>query len=338
MLFNEFYQISIGASVIAYFHHSKDYLSLAKLTKWTILFILVTAIMTIVSSAIDPMYARNMAGAVAVTIESEKEAILSFKKLGGGTYSMAVVFMCLFPIIIYYYKNMKINLVSKKTSIVFFLILVFALLGMQIFANILIAIAFSVFALMGMKKIRKSLIVIILFLGIIIIIPKDVYISGLIKFSEYFEKDSELNYKFIDLAMFIELGGDIEDNTNGAAGRAERYPMLIDTFVKGPLFGCFAYSGKAVNGYMLEGGHLHWMNKLTTTGVFLFIFFIMVIYNFIKINLKYFDSAYIFYYILASLSIVSYGLIKAISGRETWYALFIILPGIYYLPMLKKTT
>jgi hypothetical protein len=89
---------------------------------------------------------------------------------------------------------------------------------------------------------------------------------------------------------------------------------------------------------MLEGGHLHWMNKLTTTGVFLFIFFIMVIYNFIKINLKYFDSAYIFYYILASLSIVSYGLIKAISGRETWYALFIILPGIYYLPMLKKTT
>jgi hypothetical protein len=78
------------------------------------------------------------------------------------------------------------------------------------------------------------------------------------------------------------------------------------------------------------------MNKLTIIGIFGLLFFIFIPYNFIRNNLQHFNSTYKFYYILSSLSILTYGLMKNIVGRETWYTFFIILPGLYYLPLLKN--
>jgi hypothetical protein len=336
LLFNEGYQIAIGVSVITYFQQSKDYIGFANITRWAIVFLCITAIMSIVSSAINPMYARNLTGLSAVTNVSEIEAILSFKRFGGGTYSTAGAFMCLFPIFIYYYKNIKISLISKKLIIIISIIIFLALLGMQIFGNILIAFVFSTIALLGMKRIRQSVLAFVLFFSIAMIIPKEMYVNRLLSISDYFKKDSDLNYKFKDLATFIETGADIKDNSTGIGSRAERYPILMGTFVKNPLSGCFFLSDKFGNGYHGEGAHLHWMNKLIIMGIIGFILFLYIPYKFIRNNLQHFNSAYKFYYILASLSILSYGLIKVIAGRETWYTFFIILPGVYYLPLLKS--
>jgi hypothetical protein len=335
-LLNEFYQIAIGVSVITYFQQSKDYTGLANITRWAIVFLCITAIMSIVSSAINPMYARNLTGLSSVTNESEIEAILSFKRFGGGTYSTAGAFMCLFPILIYYYKNTKISLISKKLIIIFSIIISLALLRMQIFGNILIAIVFSIVALLGMKRIRQSVLVVVLFFSVVMIIPKEMYVNRLLTISDYFEKDSDLNFKLKDLATFIETGADIKDNSTGVGSRAERYPILMGTFIKNPLSGCFFLSDKFGNGYQGGGAHLYWMNKLIVTGIIWFILFLYIPYKFIRDNLQHFNSAYKFYYILASISILSYGLIKVIAGRETWYAFFIILPGLYYLPLLKS--
>lgn len=335
LLFNEFYQIAIGISVITYFQQSKDYISFAKITKWSIIFLFITAIMSIISSAIDPMYARNLTGVSAVTDEREIEAILSFKRFGGGTYSSAGAFMCLFPIFIYYYKNMKISLISRKQIIIISILIFLALLGMQIFGNILIAVGFSFIALLGMKKIKQSVLVIGLVFSIIVIIPKEFYINSLLSVSEFFKENSDLNYKFKDMANFFETGADIRDNSTGVGDRIERYPLLLKTFVKKPLLGCYFLSDRSGNGYNGAGAHLYWMNKLTIIGMLVFIFFIFIPYDFIKNQLQHFNSTYKFYYILSSLSILSYGLMKNLVGRETWYAFFIILPGLYYLPLLK---
>jgi hypothetical protein len=207
---------------------------------------------------------------------------------------------------------------------------------MQIFGNIIIAIVFSIVALLGMKRIRQSILVVVLFFSVAIIIPKEIYVNRLLSISDYFEKDSDLNFKLKDLATFIETGADIKDNSTGVGSRAERYPILMGTFIKNPLSGCFFLSDKFGNGYQGGGAHLYWMNKLIVTGIIWFILFLYIPYKFIRDNLQHFNSAYKFYYILASISILSYGLIKVIAGRETWYAFFIILPGLYYLPLLKS--
>ena len=332
----EFYEITIGISVITYFQQSKDFIGLARITLWSIFFLFITAIMSIFSSAIDPMYARDLTALSSVTNESEREAILSFQVYGGGTYSTAAAFMCLFPGLIYYYKNIIISPLSKIQIIIFTLTLFFALFGMQIFGNILIGVVFSVIALLGVRKIRLSILLICFFFSIIIIIPKEVYVKSLITVGDLFDKDSELNYKFNDLAVFIETGADIKDNSTGVAGRAERYPSLFQTYMKGPLMGCFFFTDESANGYNRGGAHLYWMNKLTTTGIIGLIFFMYIPFNFIRNSLKQFNSAYKFYYFLASLSILSYGLVKVVAGRDTWYSFFILLPGLYYLPLLRK--
>lgn len=333
-LFFEFYEISVGVSVITYFFQSNDYVSLAKITKWAIIFLFITAIMSIISSAIDPMYARNLTALSAMG--SEKEAILGFKRIGGGTYSTAGAFMCLLPILIYYYKSIKYSFLSKKQIIIFSIIIFLALFGMQIFGNILIGICFSIIALMGMRKLRQSVLIVSIFLIIMLSIPQKAYVNSLLSISNYFKEDSDINFKFRDLSVFIESDADIDNNMTSTGSRLERYPILFKTFIKRPLLGGYFFSDESGNGYKREGAHLYWMNKLTITGIIGLFFFIIIPYNFIKSNLKYFNSAYKFYYILASLSVLSYGLIKVIGGRDTWYAFFIILPGLYYLPLLKK--
>lgn len=336
-LFWEFYEIAIGISVITYFLQAKDYIHLAKLTRWSILFLFITAIMSIVSSSIDPMYARNIVGISSVVSESEREAILSFKRYGGGNYATAVAFMCLFPVFYYYYKNIEISLISRKQLIIFSIIIFLALIGMQIFANILITIVFSIISFLGMKKIRQSIMVIILFFTIVLIIPRQLYINNLQTISKYFDKESDLYYKINDLAVFIETGAEIKESETGTGGRAERYPILMKTFVESPFFGCYFFSDNSGTGYKGEGAHLYWMNKLTITGIIGFIIFFLIPFSFIRDSLKYFNSTYNFYYLLASISILAIGLMKVIGGRETWYTFFIILPGFYYLPLLKKT-
>lgn len=336
-LYFEFYEIFIGISVFTYFIQSKDFIGLAKITKWALIFLFITAIMSIISSTIDPLYARNLTGLSSVSLDSEREKILSYKRYGGGGYGTAAAFMCLFPGLIYYYKNNNLSPISKKNILIFSIIVFVALLGMQIFGNILIAVVFSVIALIGMKKIRISVFVILIIFSAAMIIPRGVYVNGLESISKYFERYSELNYKFNDFADFIETGADINDHSTSAGSRAERYPILIETFVKNPILGCYFFSDESINGYNSAGAHLYWMNKLTITGIIGFVIFLFIPYIFIKTNLRHFHTNYKFYYILSSLAVLSYGLIKVIGGRDTWYAFFIILPGLYFLPLLKNS-
>ena len=263
-LFMEFYEIAIGVSVITYFFQSKDYINLAKITKWSIVFLLITAIMSIISSSIDPMYARNLTGLAAVT-KAERESALSLQHYGGGTYSTAGAMMCLFPIFIYYYRNIKICLIPKIYIIIFSILVFFALLGMQIFGNIIIAIIFCIIALMGMKKIRQSILLIFLLFSVTLFIPRDLYINTSRSLSSLFSEDSELNSKFRDLALFFETSPHIKENSSDLGKRIERYPMLIKTFNKSPLFGCYFFTDETGNEYNLDGAHLHCMNKLTVT-------------------------------------------------------------------------
>lgn len=332
-LIKEFYQIFIGFSVFIYFSHHKDYINLARIAKWSIIFLTITAIMSIVSSIIDPMYARNLTGLLDISSEKERAIVLSYQKYGGGNYSTAGAFMSLFPLLVYYYKNNSFSLYSKKTIFLLSIIFFLALIGIKIFGNILIAILFGILALSGMKKMRYTIMIISSVIFLAIIIPKETYGKILHETSEHFEKKSILNSKISDLAYFIENEQNIESNS-GVSGRLARYPMLVKSFEKSPIFGCYLVQDSL---YKPAGAHLYWMNRLTIFGIVGFLIFMNIPLSFIKTNLKDFTSTYKFYYILASLAIISYGLMKAIAGRETWYTFFIILPGLYYLPLLHKS-
>ncbi len=59
-LIKEYFQIFVGSSVVSYYINSKDFENFARLSRWCLIFLVITALMSIFSSFLDPMYARNL--------------------------------------------------------------------------------------------------------------------------------------------------------------------------------------------------------------------------------------------------------------------------------------
>jgi preprotein translocase subunit SecG len=112
--------------------------------------------------------------------------------------------------------------------------------------------------------------------------------------------------------------------------------MLLEAFSKSPIMGCFFQSDSYGNGYNEKGFHVYWMNKLTVTGIVGFVFFLSIIIVFVYRERKNIEGGYSYYYLLAIFSVLLYGVFKNIGGREIWYFFFVIILGMYYLPLLKK--
>lgn len=53
-LWEEIYAVAVGASIFVYFNESKDYIGWAKMIRYTLIFIVITAILTIITSIINP--------------------------------------------------------------------------------------------------------------------------------------------------------------------------------------------------------------------------------------------------------------------------------------------
>jgi hypothetical protein len=319
---NEFYQIIIAISVITYFNMSKDYYGLAQVIKWTLIFIFITAIMSIVTSIINPTYARDITGATALNLEKEREEVLSFRKYGGGGYSFASALICLFPILMYYYKRNEKGILQKKYMIVLALVFYYTLLKVQFFGNILISSIIIIYSIFGSKNIIKSMVFTGLLSLLLFLIPIQFYSNVLVSTAKVFNTESVLHNKFNDMAGFI-VSRDLEGTETGE--RASRFPLLWKSFISNPLIG-----GEYSN------GHLHWMNKLAVYGILGTLPFFYVMIYFIKNCYKKFDKEFAFFFMLSVLSIFSLGSIKALVGRDLWYMLLIIIPGMYYLPLLNN--
>jgi len=141
-----------------------------------------------------------------------------------------------------------------------------------------------------------------------------------------------MSKKLKDFAIFIEISE--IDETTDAGRRAERYPMLYDALFAHPVLG--DSSNKSVNN-ISGGAHLYWMNKLALWGIPGFLFFIFVLYKIYKSISSLFSDGYRFYYFLSVIALIFLGLTKAIGGREPWLILIVVIPGLFFLPLLKQT-
>jgi hypothetical protein len=312
----------ISFSIVACFKSFRDFEGIAIIVKWTLFFICITAILTIISSFFDPLYARKIAGGETLTE-------LFIYRLGGGTYGFGSALVCLFPMMIYFYRNNTQSLFSRKQILFFGIICFIALVRMQIFANVIVSSVFIILSLAGRNKIKKSIGVIIILFLIFSILPKQFYADLLIRISNRFDKNSEMFYKLTDMSGYITNPTEM----NGAQARLNRYPMLWEAFNQNPIFGYFY---KKNNVDITPGGHLYFMYKLAGWGILNFVGFLLIFVKCFKVNIKRYDEKYSFYFFLSFLSIITLGLFKHLVTRDLWYMIFFILPGLYYLKILKK--
>jgi len=322
----EFYEIFSALLVYYYLYNSKAYKAMAIFVKLTLLFLVVTMFLTYYSASIDPMYARMLTG------DWYKDDIKTrvFQKLGGGTYSTAISIMALLPMGVYFYKNNSIINVNRITIALYGLLIIVSLIKMQIFGNLLVGIIVLFLSIQSGKKIVRSLFIISIGFIISLLIPNYYYSILLTDLSQYFDPSTEINFKLTDMANYLLTG----DDSTAAGYRAARFPELITAFLNSPFFGA---SFKGNEAYNIEGGHLYWMNKIAVMGIIGFIIFVQIFYKNISYYLKTIDnSEFKLFYLLSVSSILIYGLIKNIAGREAYFTLFFILPSMQYLPLLKK--
>ena len=325
----EFYSIVVALIVYYYYRLSNELITYGKLIKIVLLFILITCLASIFSSLINPMYARHLTGA--------QEAVFSiddrnyFAKLGGGAYGFATAIVAVIPMLVYYYRYNQISPFSKSLLVPSLVLVFFTLVRMQIFANILVGIIVIILSFQKLKHLKKAVLYFSFFLFIAILIPNSIYADFLAVLSNFFDSSSETYFKLNDMSNYLIYGS---QQATAAGYRANRYTELLNSFSQSPIFGV-SFRKDAL--YDQAGGHLFWMNRIAVIGIFGIFFYIQIYIRNISFVLKnIFNSTFKVYYLLSIFSILGLGLIKNLAGRETWFMLFFILPGLYYLPLASK--
>lgn len=313
----ELYAFTIGLSLYAYFWTYNDFKGVAIIVKWTLIFIGITAIMTIISAQIDPLYARNITGDVYTRDDD-------IFKYGGGTYGFAAALIILVPSQIYFLKFNKEIRINKTLIIGYLLLCLVSLVSLQFFANILLGIALFAISVVSAHKMKSTAFILIIIIAIGSIIPTEYYLNFIYYISDFFQRDSNIHSKLSDLALLIQAP--FLDESNAFLHRGQRYPLLIDAFANNPIFGFFSENNAAD---IAEGGHIYWMNKLAVYGLFAFIPFTLIFVLYVQSVSKKIDDRFKVYFYLAIAGFITLGLMKALSGREFWYMVFFILPGTF---------
>ena len=317
----EFYYIVAAILVLVYFISAKDYEGLSFVTKTTLIFIVITSILSIYSSIVDPMYARSITGG-----KLSEEQLLYFEKIGGGGYGFATALVGLIPVIVFKIKSKK-DKINKWILYLVIILIFITLIRMQFFANILISLFVIVFSFSGQSRSKVSIIISLVIILIALAVPAESYAQLLRSLSHYFNTSSEVHYKLNDMADFLIIGDISEDETESGY-RAYRYITLYQGFIDSPVFG-IAHDPKIF--YDDSGAHLFWMNKLSVLGIFGFLFIVVAIFSNLKSQYRFFKEDRIrFFYILSIFGILGLGIMKNIAGREPWFMIFFVIPGLLF--------
>lgn len=328
LLNEEFYTISVFLLMLHYYWSQNKIWKLAFISRWLFIFIVITIVLTHFALFINGNIVRDSAN----SFSNNPEVLVIAERFGTAGYGYAQSFVILIPILVYFIKQ-KQNIWFFNYKMIFgvLVLLVVLLLRANVFANILVGVSVLIISFIGPKRSRMSFLSISVISIFMISIPSVIYSDFIISLSKYFSPNSITYEKLLDFAAFIEFP-ELDAETQ-AASRVARYPLLIDAFIHSPLLG-YAFKNNTLN--IGVGGHLYWMNKLTTTGIIGFLYFTSMIYLIFKKAHSAFDNKFKYYYILSIISFICLGLTKNIAGREPWLMLILIIPGLFFLQKIEN--
>jgi hypothetical protein len=324
----EFYYLFVMLAIITYYLLKGEYLKIAIISKWIFIIILITLITTNIALFIDPILVRES----AATGEFSSSQNRLYNLSGAMSYSYVQAVICLIPLLVVKIKNRQKFIFQPRVLVLILILILITQIRSQVFANIIVSIFLTILSFAGTRNIRLRLMIISVVSIFVVLIPSSFYSDRIFEISTYFPTNSLLNKKIKGFALFIESPE--FDNSTPIAGRAARYPLLFKALSAKPLTGDSSYESKLNIG---GGSHLYLMNRLTLWGIPAFLFFIYVLYKVFKKIGSLFDEEFAFIYLLSILSIILLGLLKAVGGREPWLMVLVLIPGLYYLPLLDDS-
>lgn len=323
----EFYFLVIMVAILNYYRYNLNFVTLAWLSKMAFVFILISMIATNIALYID----INIVRQAADTAEFSSFQDRVFKQSGVMGYSYIQAIILLIPILVYFIKMKQRLIFSSRMLIIILVLIIITEIRAQVFANILAAVLVTILSLLGTKNMRASILIMIIVVILAVAIPSTYFANLLTYASNYFNPESEIYYKLNDFSFFIQ-NPEIDTST-GAGARAERYPLLFEALIANPIFG---HASNISRLDILAGAHLYWMNRLAIWGIPGFIFFLITLYQIFRSISSLFDKTFRYYYFLSIVGFIFLGATKAVGGNEPWLILLVLIPGLYFQPLLRN--
>ena len=337
-ILNDFFSLIVPISIICYFYKTRQFDCLARVVLVALVCIIITAFITIISSAVYPEISREIAG---LTFSPEKYSLAEisliqmYNKLGCASRPEGWGFICLMVGSVFFLKFYKKDF-SKKILCLILLVLSLVALAMMQFSTLFIC-ALILWGLLNVSvKNRNRKVILFSFLILLFVsIPKQFYANSFYFVSSFFSEGSSMQSRLIGVGDYILLGDEVGEDNAVAARLDIRYEASLDKFISAPFLGKYSPFSEVSNYYVGEG-HLFWMNLLVTRGIFLFLIFCSAFYSILKVIYYNTHLQFRYFLLVTWIIFIAYGFVKVIIIRNCYMSMFVILPGLYYLPLLSK--
>lgn len=327
-LLNEFYALLLVSLILTYYTERREHHKLAMISKWTFLFIIVTAISTNIVLSFEPNIVRSAAN----SFRWHPHLIDVQKRFGTAGFGYAQGMVILLPIIVIYIRTKQKIFISHRGLIIVLLLLIVLIVRANVFANFLVATPILLLSLYKPKNENRALFLVLSLIIAFAITPSALFSQWFWWSSSFFEPDSFLHMRLADFAIFLD-SPEIEDTA--AAGRFGRVTVAYQALLSSPLLGDASYDSPYNIKHTVE--HLYWLGRLASWGLLGFLIFVFLLYNILTKIIKLLDSDFRYYYFLSVLAFISLGMMKNISGREPWLFILLIIPGLGILHKMQKT-
>lgn len=319
------YQFPVYLSIMIYTYYisAKDYKNLGIVIISSLILIVISALINIIQLIRFPEATRVVMGTLAVTGYEKLQS--NYSSIGIAGYGFVTGVSCLFPVLIGFFKNEKMYYNRLKYFFLIAIILVaYSVYISSITTNIIISIIGIFLAVSGRKKLKMSLIIVIIFLMVFTIMPT--FLSNIFHILSEISSNQVVSQRMNEIGYGLEYGFNVYNPLTSVDYRASRIPLNINHFLRTPFFG----KGEEVN------AHIFWLNYLAQFGLIGTLPLVFIFVNQIKSNLKNFHKNFKYYYLLSMFLFIFIGFIKSYSPSQMMYIVFIIVPGVYYLRYLKS--
>ncbi len=296
----------------------KRLINLRSFLKIVLVFILISAITSIIGLNKYPLAARELSGALGR--DDDYDTYNFYKSIGIAGYHFFYGLAFSMPVFIMMLKKHWSNIFQRLVIIIYIGIIFYAIIKSQMTTALLFAVLNAFFAVIGLKNFRKSLLLWTIVIGFISFIPNQFYADMLRSLSEVAPAEI-LHDRLYDLSIVIESSEQgLEGTDTHMEKRAERIPFLLSQIAQSPFLG----GGEST-------GHVFWLDRLSVFGIVGIIPWIILFYVFIRETKLVIDKEYYLYFYLSLFSFIFIGFMKNNGGVLVYFFSFFMVSAILFL-------
>lgn len=254
------------------------------------------------------------------------EDVGNFTGMGLSGYGVVSSLPFVLPLLVY--KAKKAIVSSKSYTFVLWaatigLVLLSSYMSV-IVAPFLLSIVFFVLAVLGRRRFKTNLLLMVAFFTIYIIIPKTT-IANSVGYIANIVPNTEISNKLEDVSSAMSGGFEIveQDKAKGSIeGRASRIGLNLEFFFKNPVIG---------TGRSSAGEHIYWLHLLAQFGLIGAWPMYRFVYKTYFKESQPMPENFKFYYFLSYFCFICLGFLKAMGGISMFIIPLFLAPGMAYI-------